>query len=539
MGRFLALALVLAALPGCGEKASAAESQLAAAVRPAAERDYDLDTCRARVADALAEPAAPGAPGFEKDRVSILGRAMGEPTVFVAAPALPATGAPAADVSGGEEMRIALVRGRIASLRGRYKAQPAELRARVLRQGYVYSDDAHEAFALVQELTLGDLFAEEEIWLARGERVDRLVKRRSRFDKSWEYAYTEGPDAGRSARLYFADRVAPKKEDLGEPLHRDVRALRDRVGFDRMKIEHLANKSIVASLRIAGEWTHALVTADGAHLELGCLDAPREARERMLAAAHADEPRRRALAALRDAVSILVEERLPFDRPRNAEDHLSDGQLRPSWRWAYQRGDHGFGHDEQGYPVFDADGRPYPPETCVEFILDAYERGSGTWFRPASEPRGRTAGGLDFDALGLLNRSGVIGFSLWAGDHQEIFDIERFPIAERIPFRDRERYFQNLLDRADTITPGDIVAIQGIKRDGNIHQHAILVEDVDPLTGFAYGLADQMKRPRRRTWEGIMNEAPLRALFWHLKPKADLLLRLDPERRAALAASGG
>jgi hypothetical protein len=148
-------------------------------------------------------------------------------------------------------------------------------------------------------------------------------------------------------------------------------------------------------------------------------------------------------------------------------------------------------------------------------------------------------GTLDFDAFGIDNRSGVIGFAKWAEERPELFEIERFPLEHRIPFRDRERYFQNLLDRTERIAPGDIVAIQGIKRDGKIHQHAILVEDVDPLTGFAFALADQMKRPRRRTWEGIMNEAPLRALFWHVKPKADLLLRLDPEKRAALTASGG
>jgi hypothetical protein len=27
-----------------------------------------------------------------------------------------------------------------------------------------------------------------------------------------------------------------------------------------------------------------------------------------------------------------------------------------------------------------------------------------------------------------------------------------------------------------------------------------------------------MKRPRRRTWEGIMAEAPLRSLLFHVRP---------------------
>ena len=68
-----------------------------------------------------------------------------------------------------------------------------------------------------------------------------------------------------------------------------------------------------------------------------------------------------------------------------------------------------------------------------------------------------------------------------------------------------------------------MVAIQGKKADGLIHQHAIWVEDIDPLPGFPDALADQMKRPRRRTWEGIMAEAPLRSLLFHVRPRENVL----------------
>jgi hypothetical protein len=72
------------------------------------------------------------------------------------------------------------------------------------------------------------------------------------------------------------------------------------------------------------------------------------------------------------------------------------------------------------------------------------------------------------------------------------------------------------------------VAIHGKKADGKIHQHAILVEWSDPLSGFPYGLADQMKRPRRRTWEGIMAEAPLRSLYYRVRPQPAVFERVDP-----------
>ena len=40
-------------------------------------------------------------------------------------------------------------------------------------------------------------------------------------------------------------------------------------------------------------------------------------------------------------------------------------------------------------------------------------------------------------------------------------------------------------------------------------------------------------RSRRRTWEGIMAEAPLRSLLYHVRPKPALLLKLDPQQPAA------
>jgi hypothetical protein len=83
-----------------------------------------------------------------------------------------------------------------------------------------------------------------------------------------------------------------------------------------------------------------------------------------------------------------------------------------------------------------------------------------------------------------------------------------------------------------------VVAIQGIKRDGNIHQHAILIERTDPMTGFPYGLADQMKWPRRRTWEGIMGEAPRRSLLFHLRLRPEVLLKLDPGAEPATGERG-
>jgi hypothetical protein len=160
---------------------------------------------------------------------------------------------------------------------------------------------------------------------------------------------------------------------------------------------------------------------------------------------------------------------------------------------------------------------------CVEMIVDSYERASGSWFRPAGQTRERTAGGLDFADLGLGNRAGVLAFETFAKEHEELFVTRRVALSERIAFSERTRFFRYWLDHAEDFQVGDIIAIQGPKPDGYVHQHAILIADVDPLTGFPYALADQMRRPRIRTFEDIMAEAPKRSLLYHLRPRHALL----------------
>jgi hypothetical protein len=189
--------------------------------------------------------------------------------------------------------------------------------------------------------------------------------------------------------------------------------------------------------------------------------------------------------------------------------------------------------DDKSYPVFTPDGRPLPPTVCVDFVLDTWERAAGRWYRPRGEKPGRTAGRLDFDAEKIENRRGVLGFGAFSAERPDLFEHRVFAGAERVPFAQRERFFEGLVPggawEADAFRPGDVVAIQGLKRDDRVHQHAILVEHVDPVSGLPHGLADQMRRPRRRTWEGIMAEAPKRSVLFRARPTRALLERLAPE----------
>jgi hypothetical protein len=177
---------------------------------------------------------------------------------------------------------------------------------------------------------------------------------------------------------------------------------------------------------------------------------------------------------------------------------------------------------------------------CVDFVLDTWERGAGSWFRPRGERPGRTEGRIDFDAEGIENRRGVLGFGAFTASREDLFQHRAFTGAERVPFAERDRFFAGLVpdgpSAGELLRPGDVVAIQGLKRDDRVHQHAILVEGVDPVSGLPHALADQMKRPRRRTWEGIMAEAPKRSLLYRARPTRALFEKLagpalaDPPR---------
>jgi len=491
-----------------------------------AQRDREREQCQRELASVSQGEAAPGAPQFEAHRAALLGRARGHAVIWVAEPRTTSDDAlPAQAVKLRRGLANASPYRRLRVLKANFQGDKATLRALVLREGYLYSADPGEALALANRLTLIDLFDEAQIWLQRGEHISRLQRKTGRWP---DYRYADGEIEGREAKLLIGDRIALERGELGRPLHRDVQAFAHREGADRISIQRITRDGIDARLRFGRTWVRALLVSDGARLELRCLDAPEPLRRTVLAWQRADAGRRSALAALREAVGVQVHEALPFDRPRGITDHLSDGQLRPLWRWAYLNGQPAYEHEGETYPVFDGAGRPAPPQMCVDFVLDSYERAAGSWYQDRGEERKRVIGALDFDSYGLKNRSGVLSFGDFAEEQHELFTFRRFKGEERIPFAHRNRFFGYLVEHADEFAPGDVVAIHGRKPDGYVHQHAILIEDTDPITGMPYALADQMRRPRRRTWEGIMAEAAQRSLYFRARPTRLLLSKLAP-----------
>jgi hypothetical protein len=517
------------ALAGCGvRRPDPAPAPSTSPVAPSPPLDTELAVCRARVAAIEALPAGAGAPAFDAARPEFLGRVRGEPMVFVREPrATPDADLPPAWLASRRAFERAQPGAfRVAALRARHRHEPAALRALALREGYAYAPDPLDALAIVTELSLVDLFAEPEIWIQRGSDTRRLERVTNKRELA--YRYVDGPLAGRAADLLFGDRVALREADLATPLHRDLRAFADTLGFDRARLARRTDEALLADLRFGDRWVPTVLEAHGAALSLGCIAADREAKEAVEAARAAAGPRRRALLALHDVVAEELLEVLRFDRPEGEKTAEHDGELRPVWMRAYLMGRSSFEYEGATYPVFDAVGKPWPPQVCVDFILDSFERASGTWFTSRGGPLHRVRGRLDFDDAGIPNRRGVLAFGAFAETQPELFETQRFVGAERIPFKERSRFFSFLEQHADDVRPGDVVAIHGMKADNRIHQHAILVEWADPITGFPSGLADQMKRPRRRTWEGIMAEAPLRSLLYRVRPRDSVFSKLDP-----------
>ena len=476
-----------------------------------ADRDVYLDDCRRRVKAVQAAAALPGAPQFDAQRSAILGRARGEPLLWVREP-VSASNVPMnlADRSPWRSVR---------ELVQRFSRDPAALRLHLLREGYVYSSDPETALAMVTLLELPKLFEEPEIVLERGAARHRLLRSEG---KRPVYRHAEGPLAGNRAELLLGDRVAASPNQLGDPAHRDLASWSRENSVARLDIQRTTQHAILAIAHFGSLPVRVVLETQGARVERDCLDAPLAVRRRVDQHQEAEAGKRRALTRLREAVTAQVVEGLPFDRPRAEPSSDRDGQLRPEWRWAYRSGLSWFRFEDATYPVFDAVGRPQPPQVCMDFVLDSYERAAGSWFAQRGMKPARGAGRLDFDSYDIENRRGVLAFEKFATERTDLFEVERYAITERIAFRERTRFFQFLETRAGLL-PGDIVAIQGLKSDGKVHQHALLIESLDPLTGFPNGLADQMRLPRRRTWETIMAEAPLRSLLFRARPKAPIL----------------
>ncbi len=396
------------------------------------------------------------------------------------------------------------------------RRRPDLAREVLLTEGYLYASSPALAAALSSVVRLEDIFREPVVWIDRAGVISRVILRRDVSGLS--YVYADGVDAGSRVKLLLMDRVALRREDLGHPIHRDVRAVARQLGFSEMRIRHLSETEVVADLLYGAVSVPTVLRAEGSRLVFQCDSVPR-GRDDAVARARDDVLRRDVvLDRLRAVMRDEVAEALPFDEPRT-EIGQQDGKLRQSWVWAYRYGRSGFDFNDDRYEVFDQLGRPRVPQVCIDFVTDTFERASGTWYRRRGEPRERVEGRLDFESLGIDNERSVERFIDFAKTHPQSFDVEEIPDNERVPYARRVAFFADLFAHRHRYRPGDIIAIYGERADGKMHYHSFFVYESDVVTGAPSLVAANAGRPRIRPFEAEMTSAPLRSIRARIRPK--------------------
>jgi len=492
----------------------------ASSTQPAAT-DEELDRwkrCAERIAGVKAQPSLPGASRHEQQRVHLArarGRAMlwrREPT-----PADPKLLAARKKNDNYKDL-VQAVRRLINKTKKRTRR-----RELVLREGYLWSDDVELALALVEQVSLTKLYSNPTLYLQRGVDVHELkFAKRTKLERD-RYLYVGGPLDGERAEILLGDRVADTREQLQQTpsLGVDLRDLMNRGTFDRMRPVHFTDTALVTELRYGPDvWVTALVDIDGPKAELACEHLDPELAVQKTAFETSMATLRGAMKRVRKVVRAMVRDRVPFDADRNQ----SNGFLRKAWKRAYFKGWKKFNYEGKLREVYTADGHPKPPQVCIDFLTDTWERASGTWYEPATgdplkpAPK-RTEGGIDFDKLKVGNRRSVAKFTKFTEEQTDWFDVWAIPKNKRIPFKKREPFFDYLHQQADMFRPGDMLTIHGYKEGGRPHYHSIMILEQDPITGIPTLVAGNAVFAREQTLDGVMHISPQRSLRHRIRVK--------------------
>jgi hypothetical protein len=473
------------------------------------------DQCTERRQALLEQPALPGMPALEAVRAELTARAKAEPVVFVEEPT--AAGVPPSLAAIRAQLfREGVPWQALNDVFGKLKRYPKQLRQVLLTDSYLYAEKPDLAALLSGGISLSQLFTEKDLDVMRGD-VTRRAQR-----KQGNYVWADGPEAGQLARLWLFDRVAVHGEALSAPKHVSFGELRSRLGATRIEIERLTRTGVLAKLVYGEHQVPAVLSTKDGRLAFECEVVEPESKAGVEAARQLTKRRDRTVERLLAVVAEQVEEGLPFDEPKT-EEGQQDGKLRQEWRSAYLHGQHKFTFNGDDYFVFGPHGIPRIPQVCADFITDSWERMADTRWQPRDAGRGRQVGRLDFDTLGIENRRSVEHLIDFAVAHPEWFELMLIPESERVTFSDRSRFFRRLFDLRNEFQPGDVVAILGPRDDEKLHYHSFFIVASDPITAMPTLVAANAGRPRIRTWEGEMQNAPRRSIVARIRPRLEWL----------------
>ncbi|MEZ4225619.1 MAG: hypothetical protein R3B13_32000 [Polyangiaceae bacterium] len=498
--------------------------------RGAAPPALPTEVCDVRVAKARAGSPLPGTPRLDKVRGEMLARAKGEPVVFVRPPEWPAT--PRKEIQG---YRNALARSRfpwdtVDQFVEHLRHDPQVARQVLLRDGYLYAESADLAWSLWKSVELRHLFDEPELVIERGRDTLRVTRR------GRDYFYADGAGAGKPARLWLFDRVRVGDAEVTEPLHRDLRSVQHELHFDRIQIEHITSSHIVATASYEGIPVTTLLSSSGAKVKFECEVIPDARRAELELARERAKVRADALAVVRSVIRDQVLEELPFDEPKN-EWGQQDGHLKSRWKTAYLAGEDRYLFNFQSYPVFSADGKPAPPQVCIDFITETLERSAGTWWRNRGDRREKRVGRLSLDELISGDRRQVPSFVAFARAHPDWFEVYSVPSHLRLPYLFKKRFYRFIQAHRDKLQPADVVVIRGPAPWDHYnvpHYHTFFVYERDPVTAVPILLAGNAGKPRIQSWESVMSRTPQRKIETIIRPRMSWLASVVRHDRSTL-----
>ncbi len=413
---------------------------------------------------------------------------------------------------------------KLRPLLNRYRRKKAHLRHLLLRNGVLYIEDFRAAADIYRWVGLPTLFDEDEIYLRRGDGIYRL-KRKDR----WTYLYADGARKGERARLLLFDQVATSRERLEQRLGWDLNRLRPRAALKAFRITHhepdlLRGRAV---LRSGGELDGAAFYRNSEPVVALVVGAQK--RQEVLARINLDRRGASLKRGVLLAGELMVGEELRFDEPKT-EEGQQDGILRLLWRQAYKRGAHSYQFNGDRYTVYTRYGDPNVPQVCIDFVYDTVERWSGTWWAPKGQGRERLKGTIDFEELlGRAGRRQVSRLVKTAEARPDIFDVLAFAAEERIPYKDRDQFYERIEAMAPTTLPGDIFTIYGKKEDNRNHWHSFMVYDLDPVYHTPYLLIGNAGRARIQVWHDVMRSGPRRSITHRVHLREDWLEDKRPD----------